>query len=108
VSTLSALLAFVSCLLADLAVSARHRTNVPPAKRWVIQRFSAAKVKSNIKMLAENRVEPHPAAKPRNIQLPRLEKSGFATLKQHGSEGRNGLPGDGLYCLTSLSEATRN
>ena len=40
-----------------------------------ILRFSAAKVKSNIKMLAENRVEPHPAAKPRNIQLPRLEKS---------------------------------
>ena len=44
-------------------------------------------------------------ATPRNVQLPRFEKSSFATLKQHGSEGQDEPPGDGLYCLTSLSEA---
>ena len=37
-------------------------------------------------------------ATPRNVQLPRFEKSSFATLKQHGSEGQDGPPGDGLYC----------
>ena len=49
-----------------------------------------------------------PLLTPQNVQLPRLQKSAFATLQHHGSEGRNGPPGDGLYCLTSPSEATRN
>ena len=44
----------------------------------------------------------------RKVQLPRLEKGGFATLKQQGPEGWNGLPGNGRYCLTLLSEPTRN
>ena len=51
---------------------------------------------------------PSSAAKPRNVQLPRLEKSAFATLKQHGSEGWNGPLGNSLYCRTLLSAPTRN
>ena len=35
-------------------------------------------------------------SKPQNVRRPRLEKSAFATFKQHGSEGRNGPPGNGL------------
>jgi len=39
---------------------------------------------------------PSSTVKPRNVQLPLLEKSAFATLKQHGSERRSGPPGNGL------------
>ena len=49
-------------------------------------------------------------AKLANLPPPSCETSSCqGSKREHGSEGRNGPPGDdGLYCLTLLSERTRN